>query len=243
MSRIAAAMALAELALCCGWDGRPDASNGRFAPGGWPRFDGRWSPSHGKTFTARRFGLLPNMQRRHARLPTVWHARRGTSACSAFRVRHSRPPRWATPSTPGSATSKSNAWAATRTRPSRSTSCGDRRQRRSTNWNATCGAGIAHGFKGDRTSAAILSRCGRQRFPRPIRHRRGGRASDNVTDLSTSPKQVYLAGRSFLDSIQLSECCWGQPCWKVNLKSSVLKFCSNWSGRRMIPSSKDGFSL
>ena len=136
-----------------------------------------------------------------------------------------------------------NAWAATRTRPSRSTSCGDRRQRRSTNWNATCGAGTAHGFKADRTSAAILSRCGRQRFPRPIRHRRGGRTSDNVTDLSTSPKQVYLAGRSFLDSIQLSECYWGQPCWKANLKSSALKFCSNWSGRRMIPSSKDGFSL
>ena len=114
------------------------------------------------------------------------------------------------PSMPGTAISKSGVWAATRTRQLPSTSCGDRSRRRSTNLNVTCDARIAHSFKGDRTSAATSLRCERARSRLTIRHRRGGRASDNVTDLSTSPKQVYLAGPSFLDSIQLSEC-WGQP--------------------------------
>src|SRR6478735_7644619 len=39
-------------------------------------------------------------------------------------------------------------WLRTPTRPLPSTSCGDRRQRRSMNWNATCGARIAQGCKG-----------------------------------------------------------------------------------------------
>jgi hypothetical protein len=48
------------------------------------------------------------------------------------------------------------------------------------NWNGTCGARIAHGFKGGLTSAAIWSRCGRRRFRPAIRRQRGGRESDNV---------------------------------------------------------------
>ena len=50
--------------------------------------------------------------------------------------------------------------------------CGGRRRPRSMNWNATCGARTAHGFRGDRTSAAILSRCLRPRSRRAIRPRR-----------------------------------------------------------------------
>src|SRR4029077_11248039 len=41
---------------------------------------------------------------------------------------------------------KSAALAATRTRPWRSTLCGDRRQRLSMNWNATCAARTARRF-------------------------------------------------------------------------------------------------
>ena len=75
----------------------------RFAPGPATGFDRRWAPSHGKQFTARRFGLPQNRQRRHARPPTVWPARLGTSACSAFRGQRSHRRRCATRSTPGSA--------------------------------------------------------------------------------------------------------------------------------------------
>src|SRR5437899_12187188 len=46
-------------------------------------------------------------------------------------------------------------------------------------WSATCGARIAHDFKGGHTSAAIWSRCGRRRFPPAIRHQRGGRENGN----------------------------------------------------------------
>ena len=45
------------------------------------RFDGRWALSHGNPFTALRFGLQQNRQRRRARRPTVWPARHGTSGC------------------------------------------------------------------------------------------------------------------------------------------------------------------
>ena len=108
-----------------------------------------WAPSHARRSTAHRSGRRQSGRRRRARRPTGWPARRGTSACSAFRDRRSHRPRWATRSTPGLAISKSNAWAATRIRPLPSTSCGDRRQRQSMNWSATCGASIARGFKGE----------------------------------------------------------------------------------------------
>ena len=64
---------------------------------------------------------------------------------------------------------RSNASAATRIRQSPSTSCGDRRQRRSMNWNAICAARTARKFAAIRTSAAILWRCGQTRFRRAIR--------------------------------------------------------------------------
>ena len=63
------------------------------------------------------------------------------------------------------------------TKPLPSTSCGDRRQRRSMNWNATCGAGIARRSGAIPTSAAIWWRCGQRRFPPAIRRRRGGRGN------------------------------------------------------------------
>jgi hypothetical protein len=58
---------------------------------------------------------------------------------------------------------------------------GDRRRRRSTNSSVTCGASIAHGFKGGLTSVAIWWRCGRRRFPPTILHQHGGRVSEPET--------------------------------------------------------------
>jgi hypothetical protein len=81
------------------------------------RFDGRWAPGHGNPSTARQFGLPQNRQRRRARPPTVWPARLGTSACSAFRDRRSLLLRWATHSMPATFISKSNAWAAAHIKP------------------------------------------------------------------------------------------------------------------------------
>jgi hypothetical protein len=72
-----------------------------------------------------------------------------------FKVRHSHRRRWAMRSMPGLPILK-YALAATPTRPLPSTSCGDlKKLHQSMNWSAVCDAGIAHGFKGDRTSAAI----------------------------------------------------------------------------------------
>jgi len=78
-----------------------------------------------------------------------------------------------------------------------STSCGDRRQRRSMSWSDTCAAASAPKSDAIRTSGAIWSRCDRTRSAPAIRPRRGGRANDDLTDLSTSPKQVYLPGACF----------------------------------------------
>jgi hypothetical protein len=64
------------------------------------------------------------------------------------------------------------------------------------------------GWVTSNADGAISLRCGRPRFRPMIRHQRYGPVSDNG-DLSTSPKQVYSAGPLFLDSIRLSECCWG----------------------------------
>jgi hypothetical protein len=86
-------------------------------------------------------------------------------------------PRSATRSMPLTAISKFVASVATPIRPLRSTSCGDRRRRRSMSWNATCGARTAWKFAAIRTSAAIWWRCARPKSRRAIRHRHGGRAS------------------------------------------------------------------
>jgi hypothetical protein len=71
-----------------------------------------------------------------------------------------------------------NVLAATPTRPLRSTSSGDRRQRRSMSLSDTCAARTARKFAAIRTSAAIWSRCAPPRSRRVIRPRRGGRVSD-----------------------------------------------------------------
>jgi hypothetical protein len=68
----------------------------------------------------------------------------------------------------------------TRIRPLPSTSCGDRRQRRSMNWNGTCAARIAPKCGAIRTSAATSLRCERRRFLPVTRHRLGGRAKDRT---------------------------------------------------------------
>ena len=65
-----------------------------------------WAPNHARPFTAHRFGRRQSGRQKRARKPTGSPSRRGTSACSAFRVRRSRLPRWATRSTPGLAISK-----------------------------------------------------------------------------------------------------------------------------------------
>ena len=87
-------------------------------------------------------------------------------------------PRSATRSMPLTAISKFVASVATPIRPLRSTSCGDRRRRRSMSWNATCGARTAWKFAAIRTSAAIWWRCERPRSPRIILRQRGGPVSE-----------------------------------------------------------------
>src|ERR1700730_6308310 len=47
-------------------------------------------------------------------------------------------------------------------------------------WNATCGAKTARKFAATRTSAAILSRCGRRKFLLVIHQQHGGRGSGNL---------------------------------------------------------------
>ena len=51
-----------------------------------------WAPSHARPFTADRSGQRRSARPKHARKPTGSPARRGTSACSAFRVRRSHRP-------------------------------------------------------------------------------------------------------------------------------------------------------
>jgi hypothetical protein len=134
-----------------------------------------WGPNHARPFTAHRSGRRQSGRRKHARKPTGSPSRRGTSVCSAFRVRRSHRRRWARRSMPGLAISKSVVLAATPTRPLPSTSCGDRRRRQSMNWNATCAAGIARRSEAMPTSGAIWSRCARRRYRPAIRRRHGGR--------------------------------------------------------------------
>ena len=111
-----------------------------------PAILSRMGTNRARPFTAHRSGQRRSGRRKHARKPTGSPSRRGTSACSAFKVRRSHRRRWVTRSTPGMAISKCDALAATRTKPWRSTSCGDQRQRRSMNLSDTCGARIAQRF-------------------------------------------------------------------------------------------------
>ena len=113
-----------------------------------------WGANHARPSTGHRFVRRLSGRRKPASKPIGSRSRHGISACSTFKDRRSLRPRWATPSMPGTATSKSAALAATPTRPSPSTSCGDRRQRRSMNWNATCAARTARRSGDIRTSAA-----------------------------------------------------------------------------------------
>jgi hypothetical protein len=64
-------------------------------------------------------------------------------------------------------------------KPWRSTLFAGRRRRPSTNWNVTCAAKTVRRFAATPISAAILSRCGPRKFQPSIRHRPGGRASDD----------------------------------------------------------------
>ena len=51
-----------------------------------------WAPNHARPFTAHRFGRRRSGRRKDARKPTGSPSRRGTSACSVFRVRRSQSP-------------------------------------------------------------------------------------------------------------------------------------------------------
>src|SRR6185312_714723 len=93
----------------------------------------------------------------------------------AFKGQRSTRLRWVTRLMQGTSIWRSAVSVAIPTRPSRSISCVDRRRRRSTNWNATCGARAARRCVTIRTSAAIWLRFGARRFRRVIRHRRFGR--------------------------------------------------------------------
>ena len=62
-------------------------------------------------------------------------------------------------------------------------------------------------------------------------------------NLSTSRPRSILPGGRFWITFSFSECCWGQPCWTVNLNGSVPRFCATWWRRRMTPSSKNAFSF
>ena len=56
-----------------------------------------WGQSHARPSTAHRSEQRRSGRRKRARKPTGSPARRGTSACSGFRVRRSRRRRWARP--------------------------------------------------------------------------------------------------------------------------------------------------
>ena len=129
----------------------------RIGPGSGRAGDG--SPQGGRP--ARRRGV----EQAHARL---------SGTCAAVPGARRRAQRRVT------SISKSNALAATRIKRSRWISCGGRRRRRSTNWNATCAARIARRSVAIPTSAAIWWRCGRLKFLLVIHRQRGGRASDDV---------------------------------------------------------------
>jgi hypothetical protein len=73
----------------------------------------RWAPNHARQSTARQCGRRQRERGKHAGKPTGSPSRRGTSACSAFRVRRSHRQRWAMRSTPGLAISKSAAFCNT----------------------------------------------------------------------------------------------------------------------------------
>ena len=136
-----------------------------------------WARNRERRFTARRSGHRRNAPQRHARKPTGSPARRGTRACSAFGDRRSHRRHWATRSTPVTAIWKCGASAATRNRPLRSISCGDRRQRQSTNSNATCAARTARRRAAVRTSEATLWRYAARKSPRATHRRAGGQVN------------------------------------------------------------------
>src|SRR5438552_8170342 len=92
---------------------------------------------------------------------------------------------------------RSAAWAASRTRLWRWTSCGGRRRPLSTNWSATCAAKIARKFEATRTSEATSWRCGPTRFPPMIRRQPGGPANDKM-QLSPTHDQAIAARMAFI---------------------------------------------
>jgi hypothetical protein len=155
-----------------------------------------WAPSHARAFTLARSGQRQSGRRKHVRMPTGSPVRLETSGCSAFKDRRSRLPRWATRSTPSLAILKSGALAATRIRPLRSTSCGDRRQRPSMNWNGTCAAAGAPKSGAIPTSGAIWWRCAPPRSRRAIRRRTGGRLSGEPVECATAIRSPPTKPRS-----------------------------------------------
>lgn len=156
-----------------------------------------WARNRARGFTVHRSWRRPSARPRRGSKPTDGPCRRGTSACSASRGQpsHRRPS--AMPSTLATAISKSDVSAATPTRPSRSTSCGGRRQLRFMNWNATCAAASAPKSEAIHTSGVRWSRCGLPRFQRAIRRRFGGReiSEDRRTDVRVPPRGGEIAGQ------------------------------------------------
>lgn len=88
---------------------------------------------------------------------------------------------------------------ATLIRRSRSMWCDGRRRRRSTSWSATCAVRTVRRYGAILTNGAIWSHCGRTRFPRPTRHRIGGRASANRADQFVSGSSAQVCSQNALD--------------------------------------------
>src|SRR3954453_3825910 len=137
------------------------------------------------------------------------------------------------------ATSKGNAWAATRTKPGA-------QHHPATEGNAdpTRALHAVQGLFATSGAAVQAQPSGRVAYHQDHSERAAldvvaGRAV--TPNLSTSRPISILPGGRFWITFSFSECCWGQPCWTVNLNGSVPRFCATWWRRRMTPSSKNGF--
>jgi hypothetical protein len=150
-----------------------------------------WAPSHERRSTAARSGRRLNARPKRASKPTALPAKPGTNACSVSKGQPNPRRHWAMRSMRDTGIWKSAASVATPTRPSRSISSGDRRQRRSMSWSVTCAARTARRSGAIRTSAAIWLRCARRRYRRAIRRRIGGRGNGDSQPRNQDRQRLF----------------------------------------------------